>query len=162
MIKLSQIVTRQNRMCKYLHCYLLVILTLGCNSSYLKYDNKKIYFQRERNACILLKILSDSSFINSKEISLIQFRSIIYSLERYSKISPQWYCGYDGCAYRNLSLNKSLYKIDIIKWTQYYNCENVLKTLPKSKGKFNNSEMEYFCFANKNGAIIDTSLILKW
>ena len=143
---------------------LLVILIMGgCTSERLvvryktpeKTVEEKIVFKSE---CEALRLLTNRQYIDSvKNISAVM--KILSALFERAGMSSHKTCDYGGCFYDNLSLEKSIYKIDVLRLMRYYKCSDSTELKTLTRGKFSYSDMERINTLPPFKTYIDTTIL---
>lgn len=141
-------------------------MSLSCNTS--KVSKKETssdfcsdYSLDRISKCELLKIFSDSSkwikYIKSEDCL---YRAI-YRLKRDAAFPPSWFCDYGGCRYFSYSLEKSLFKVDLLRWMRFYGCADTVTLKSRLNGGFNAYEIEYIKRRAQDGNPVDTSILYQ-
>lgn len=138
---------------KYFIIFFFVIILLGCKNQKMLAGN---------SPCKRLQMLTDSNSsyfaVRTPYDNLI---ITINSLFNKTKMIPSWQCDFIGCHYPSLSLRKSVFKIDLIRLIEFYQCPKTL--LRNSEGEFSSGDIELINLKNKykNELNIDTMLLYR-
>ena len=108
-------------------------------------DNTPVY-ATDSECCIYIKKLiletkKDTQFNNGDSnwrvhLTDSTFLFYITQLSSISSIPPKWHCGDAGCSYYNFSLNKSIFRIDLLQWLRFFKCKEIEHLLPCVSGRF--------------------------
>jgi hypothetical protein len=94
----------------------------------------------DKEPCKLLSRLGDSLFLEN-QLTEKCFHSLLGDIAENSGIRISYqYSGFKGRAYYNVSLGKSLYKHDLIKWNRYYGCPDTVRLKSRKYGSFTKEE----------------------
>jgi hypothetical protein len=110
------------------------------------------------SVCSMLSILADTANLSTIVANEECFDFIISQITN-SKIRSNRYCDLSGCSYISYSMQKSLYKLDLIRWMKYYNCAGYKDLQNTTKGNFTEKELLYIKKGAEAKAPIDTSLL---
>lgn len=164
-VKLKRFLKVVNRRINYLLIYLIISLASYGQKSLHKsnsgnFKNTYCYKIKEYTGCAILGILSDSILLKTKVRNEECFRVLINELANKSKIEPSWNCDLGGCNYFSYSLDRSIYKLDIVKWMKFFNCSDTIRMFSSSKNSFPLNEVKYLITINKfNPGRIDTMIL---
>ena len=139
-------------------------LLLSCHSgkSIISLDKKyacQAFQVRKMDACDILHILSDSAKIRDDITNQKCFSDLIAKLAAKSQIRPQWFCDFSGCYYFSLSLDKSIFKLDLLRWMQFFKCADTTVLKAATKGVFTKEEINFMKIRERQGSKIDTTIL---
>ena len=141
---------------------LLAVVLVSCHETkkmqqVSTYDCNVLY--KNMDMCELLKALRDSStqFMQMNNHSC--FENIVNRLSIATNIRPQWDCSFAGCNYLSYSLDKSIFKIDLLKWMQYYECPGTDTFRASTQGNFTVGEMQIIKGRSYSSNKIDTMIL---
>ena len=149
----------------------LLILYASCMSSKKTQDlhkNECDEFLKLNNACVMLKVLSDSIEFNkyfvdpSKEEAFNKgqcFRNVMNRLSSDAALGLNWTCSIAPCMYPSLSFEKSIYKIDLIRLMRANGCQDTANLFVSTKGFFTPQELGMIKTANRFEIKIDTMIL---
>lgn len=91
--------------------------------------------------CQLLDILSEDSSLYKVDIDGY-FAKAIFRLSFSSRIRPYRTCEFAGCHYSSFSLKKSLYKLNLLQWMDYFKCKKAtILRQNANQGQFTKAEL---------------------
>ncbi len=104
-----------------------------------------------KNPCTGLSLLSDSSYFFYK-MNPYCFNRVCNYYYQGTKISHAQYLDFNNVVnYINLSLGKSLYKVDLLLWMKYYGCLDTHNLTQRIYGEFDKFERHEIRNWNHNG-----------
>src|SRR5262249_32679658 len=109
--------------------------------------------------CEILSLLADTTSWRKAIPTHDCLIYLIRKLTRDSNIYPNWVCNFGGCDYLSYSMNKSLFKSDLIRWMFFFKCNGVDKLKETTKGNFNPEEIERIKETEREGEKIDTTIL---
>jgi hypothetical protein len=152
-------------------CLTIFILIGSClNSKKLPVSSNDLCERllESKDDCALLKILSDSSefkknFIDTNKVVGFEkadcFRVIMNRLSSKVDISLNWNCSMAPCTYYSWSLEKSIYKVDLIRLMRSFKCADTSALFLSTKGTFTAQELGIIKQKNKFELKIDTMIL---
>lgn len=109
------------------------------------------------NQCEILELLSNEKFIEKNKSDFIyELMSILF---RDSGLRPHWEehksIVYSNPTYTSYSLNKSIYKIDLLRLYRYYRCSDSTRLKDMTTGEFSKYDREILLNKRRNLEMID-------
>ena len=156
---------------KILLCLTIFILIEGCHSTKkLPASSNELCesLLESRDDCALLKILSDSTefkknFVDTNKVIGFEkadcFRVIMNRLSSMVDINLNWNCSMAPCTYYSTSMEKSIYKIDLIRLMRSFNCADTSTLFLSTHGAFIAQELGIIKQKNKFELKIDTMIL---
>ena len=117
------------------------------------------FFDSKIQECELLQILSDSTVWNKYIPNRNCLNEILYKLSAKSNIKPNWVCDFAGCNYYDYSMDKSIFKVDLLQWMRYFHCSDSVRLKLNTKGQFNKEDLSTIKLKEIQGTPIDTMIL---
>ena len=129
-------------------CLTIFILVESCHSTKKLPVSSNEVCERlleSKDDCALLKILSDSTafkkiFVDTNKAIGFEkadcFRVVMNRLSSKGDINLNWNCSMAPCTYYSMSLEKSIYKIDLLRLMRSFSCADTSTLFLSTKGAF--------------------------
>jgi len=111
------------------------------------------------NSCELLSKLNSKDFLASINFDNNQIVQLMSKLFKDTDLHNNMVCGFAGCYYLGFDLDKSLYKLDLIKLKQFYRCLDTFVIENKYKS-FSDAELKFIKERAHSKHPIDTTSFL--
>lgn len=142
---------------------IFLFLLCSCNRGHYRLLTKNNTLKY--SYCKTVDIMADTTFsITSNYFNQPNdFRVVINILFDSTKLLPYWQCDFIGCNYPSITSNKSLYRIDLIRLSKFYNCPNTNFLIKKTYGTFSTADLFLISSYNKflSDKNVDTTIFFN-
>lgn len=152
------------RITKYTPIILLGLVILSnCNSSNRLYDGSNCGLKlRKGQECYTLSLLSDTLYWNERNPEIKCFQPVVKTFFERAGLRSYRGCYFEGCFYPSYSLEKSVFKIDLLRLMRYYGCADSIRLKSYTRGifsKYDTLHMREIKILSK--IIVDTSIMYQ-
>ena len=146
---------------------LLLIINLKCSNNPAgqkknkSNSNCESFSLKNESTCKILHLLSDNAYWQKINPDTKCVKETIFKLFEQTTMASYRYCEFTGCDYYSYSLDKSIFKLDLLRLMRHFNCPDTVMLKKTTIGNFTPAELSIIKERSQQKNPVDTSILYE-